>query len=217
MKIYLPVALLALIVTHPLLAAESPVRENRQYLKLPDTPIGDEFRAPLIEFVYYGCDTCLKVEQSLGAWLDEEKVLRLPSVLRPSWRPAAKLWLALERIEADPAIHRQIMEALSAKPDASLELQALIALAVELGADEKALQEEVRNPDLYKTLARIDDLSSAWEVRGVPAFVVRGRFYTDANMTNSLDNLKRVLQALMDMPGQQDVSISAAQIAVPAE
>ncbi len=217
MKLFLPVTLLALMASSLLWAAEDPVRENRQYLKLPDKPVADEFRAPIVQFVYYGCDACLKVEQELGAWLDEERVLRLPSVLRPAWRPAAKLWLALERIDADPAIHRQIMEALSAAPDASMKLEPLLALAVELGADEEALQAAITEPELYKALARIDALSDAWDVRGVPAFIVNGRFYTDANLTGTLDHLRRVLQALIDMPGQKDISISAAQIAAPAD
>ena len=87
------------------LAATEPM-EDVDYVVIAPRPGAAGGRIEVIEFFYYGCDSCHRFEPALAAWLrnlaPDVSFRRVPALRRMDWMPLTRLYFALE----DTPIHK---------------------------------------------------------------------------------------------------------------
>lgn len=161
--------------------ADSPVSGN---------PGGD---ITVIQFFDYNCGYCKKVAGALIALEARDANVRIVykefPILSAQSATAAKAALAAQRQGKYAQFHQGLMAA--GKTD-DAEIQAL---ATKLGLNYATLQKDMKDPKLDAQLARVQQLASALNINGTPAFIIGERLLpgaVDAEALVSIVNQERV-------------------------
>jgi protein-disulfide isomerase len=129
----------------------------------------------LVEFVDYNCGFC---RRALGDMLDLAKTdanLRIVLIERPVLGPgsveAARVAVALQMQDRDPATYLEFHRRLLAGPGLANKARAL-AVAAELGLDGARLEAEAAWQEVDAMLEESRKLARALGIRGTPSYVI---------------------------------------------
>ena len=164
--------------------------EDQHYTVLENVPPAQapEGKTELIEFFWYGCPHCHRLEPLLHPWLKERTDtvhLRLvPAVFSARWVVGARVYYTLEamdRLDLHPVVFDLVHE--QGRP---LKTGEGIGRMLEVfGIDPAAFAETFRSQAVTDRLEEARELPEAYGIDGVPALAVDGRYrITTRNATN---------------------------------
>lgn len=127
----------------------------------------------LVEFLDYNCHFCKRAHDDLMRLIAENDDLRVVvkdfPVLGPGSLEAAQVAVAFRAQGGDmPAFIDAMMRQEDAPADAALAR----AIALELGADETALDTALEDPGLMAAIGEAYTLAEQLDIRGTPAFIL---------------------------------------------
>jgi thiol:disulfide interchange protein DsbA len=182
------------------LAAEP--MEDVDYVLIPPQPVVERDRIEVIEFFYYGCESCNRLEPLLQSWLKalpaDVSFRRVPALRRTGWVPLTRLYFALEQLGELERLHTQVYRAVH---DGGLNLgnsSELYEWAQKAGIDRDKLAQVLDSDSVMAQVQRARDTTEAYGIRATPSFVVDGKFMTSGGMVGSLDALLPMVNALID-------------------
>ena len=192
----LPLCLTALFV--PAHAAEAGV----DYLELSSPrPTEAKGKIEVIEFFWYRCPHCYKLEPELSAWtkkLPKDVALRrVPAILNDSWEPLARAYYALAAIGLADKLHAAVFHAIH---DENIDLNkadTFFDWAAKRGADKAKLAAAYQSFSVNTQVLHSRQVAQEYKLTGVPAFAVNGKYVTSAYMTGSNPALFETLDALI--------------------
>lgn len=155
----------------------------------------------VIEFIWFGCPHCADMHPRLQAWLREPPapvhLIQRPAVFRDSWRAAAQLHHTLEAMGELPGRTAAVFEAVQLDELNLNDEAALLDWVARQGLDRERFLAAQRSPAVQARTERSAAETRAYQLRGVPAFVVDGRYLTSNGFTGSADDTLRVLSLLV--------------------
>lgn len=164
--------------------AEQKFEEELHYFSvIPEQPGGEGDRIQLIEFFWYGCPHCNTLEPHLTAWLgkkpDNIDFVRIPAMFnRPEVVLHAKTYYALELMGVIDVLHGRLFEAIN-EEHRRLRTQAEMETFLgEQGVDIERYRKSMKSFAVQTQARRASVLASRFDVRGVPAIVVDGKYRT---------------------------------------
>ena len=183
-------------------AAAAEPMEDVDYFLIAPQPVAVPGKIEVIEFFYYGCDSCNRLEPQLQSWLTtlapDVSFRRVPALRRTAWVPLTRVYFALEQIGELERLHTQVYRAVH---DEGLNLgdsSELYEWAQKYGLDRARL-ERVLDSDLVRAqVQRARDATVAYGIRATPSFVVDGRYLTSGGMVGSLEALLPIVDGLID-------------------
>lgn len=183
------------------LAAAEPM-EDVDYVLLAPQPGTGGGRIEIIEFFYYGCDSCYRFEPTLAAWLrnlaPDVSFRRVPALRRMEWVPLTRLYFALEETGALDRLHGEVYKAIHEKGINLGDSGELIRWA-EMNGLERARFEKILNSEsMSAKVQKARDTTVAYGIRATPSIVVDGKYLTSGGMLGSLDALLPVVEGLID-------------------
>lgn len=162
-----------------------------------DAPAG---RIEVVEFFWYSCPHCNAFEPLLSAWsqrLGREVALRrVPVVFRPEFEPQQRLFYTLEALRRLD-LHSQVFHAIHQERQPLNTEASILDWAQARGLDRAQVQAAYQSFGVSTKARRAEQLQQAYEVEGVPALGVAGRFYTDGEMAGSMPRAMQVVDALI--------------------
>jgi thiol:disulfide interchange protein DsbA len=172
-------------------------KEGADYLELgkaapTEAPAG---KVEVVEFFWYSCPHCNAFEPQLEAWIKQAPkdvyVRRVPVSFRPDFEPQQRLYYVLEAMGKVEELHKKVFAAIHIDKQ-MLNTADLVAAWAEKQGINKAKFVEMYNSFSVTTKARkATQLQDAYQVDGVPALGVAGRFYTSGTLAQ---NMGRALQ-----------------------
>lgn len=164
--------------------------EGDTYARIePAQPVASGDRIEVIEFFWYGCPHCHDMHPRLEAWarrLPPDVALRREAAaLRPTWESGARMHFVLEALGASERLSGSLFEAVQLD---GLDLQdeaAWFAWAAAQGLDRARVAELHRSAQAQRYVALSAEVGQRYQLRGVPAFVVDGRYLTSNSFTGS--------------------------------
>ncbi len=184
-------------------AQAKPFREGSDYLRLGrqapvDAPAG---KIEVIEFFWYSCPHCNRFEPAFEAWIKRQPadvvVKRVPVGFRDDFVPQQRLFYALEALGKLPELHSKVFHAIHVER-LRLNTQDSIADWMAKQGVERAKFLEVYNAfGVAGKARRATQLQDAYQVDGVPALGIAGRYYTDGSLAQSLDRALSVTDFLI--------------------
>lgn len=186
-----------------LASAQRRPEDGRDYRRLEKLAPAEAARGKIevVEFFWYGCPHCNAFEPRLNAWaakLPADVVLRrVPVAFRDEFVPQQRLYYTLEALGKVGELHSRVFHAIhnERKPTA-LEGQ-ILEFAEANGLDRAKFQEMYNSFAISTKARRAKLLQDQYEVDGVPALGVAGRYYTDATLAGGMDNALRVVNYLV--------------------
>lgn len=155
----------------------------------------------VVEFFWYSCPHCNEFEPKLVEWsrkLPPDVVLRrVPVAFRDDFVPQQRLFYTLEALGKVDTLHAKVFEDIHVNKQPTNREDGILAFAVKNGLDRVKFQEMYNSFTVQNKARRAKQLQDAYQVGGVPALGVAGRFYTDSELTRTLDRALQVVDYLV--------------------
>jgi thiol:disulfide interchange protein DsbA len=199
----LPAALVgAALLLFAAVSASAEPMEDVDYVLIAPQPVATPGRIEVIEFFYYGCESCDRLEPQLQAWLDtlpsDVSFRRVPALRRTAWVPLTRVYFALEELGEIDRLHTQVYRAVH---DDGLNLgnsSELYEWAQRVGLDRGKLEPLLESDLVRAQVQRARDATVAYGITATPSFVVGGRYMTNGGMAGSVDALLPIVDGLID-------------------
>ena len=183
--------------------AQGKPEEGKQYHSLgkrapTEAPAG---KIEVIEFFWYSCPHCNAFEPRLSAWTKKLPTdvyfHRIPVAFRDDFVPQQRLYYTLEALGKVDELHDKGFEAIHQKHEATNREDAILAFAEKNGLDRAKFKDLYNSFSVSAKARRATQLQDAYQVDGVPALGVAGRYYTDGTMAGNMDRALQVVDYLI--------------------
>ncbi|PLY17029.1 MAG: hypothetical protein C0631_00390 [Sedimenticola sp.] len=182
----LALMLLALLVSTVLVQAQevSQFEEELHYFSIiPEQPGGEGDRVQVVEFFWYACPHCYQLEPHLNKWLEKKPdnvdYVSIPAMFnRPNVIMHAKTFYALKLMGLAEQLHDKIFSAIhtdNMKLNTQEEMESFLASQ---DVDIEAYRKAMKSFAVQTQARRAAVLAERFDIRGVPAIVVDGKYRT---------------------------------------
>ncbi|KAF0812308.1 Thiol:disulfide interchange protein DsbA [Andreprevotia sp. IGB-42] len=187
------VGLFAAFVSATAGAAE--LREGTDYKKMATPqPVAQAGKLEVVEFFWYGCPHCFKVEPFVEEWaakLPKDVNFRRVHVYWPGRTDIeghAKIFLALQSMGVEAKYQQAVFNAIQKD---GLELrreEVLFDWVKKQGIDLNKFKANYNGFSTTQQLNKLDQMGRDYGVDGVPMFFVNGKYITSPSMTGREDD-----------------------------
>jgi len=176
--------------------------EGVDYVLIPTQPIAFPDKVEVIEFFYYGCESCNRLEPHLQSWLKtlSPDILfrRIPALRRMAWVPLTRVYFALEQLGEIDRMHTEVYRAIH-EEGINLGISSeFFQWARKHGLDQNKAEEVLDSNSVIEKVQYARDATVAYGIRATPSFVVDGRYLTSPGMLHSSDGLFPTLDILIE-------------------
>ncbi|MGI9277916.1 MAG: thiol:disulfide interchange protein DsbA/DsbL [Endozoicomonas sp.] len=193
----------------PLVSQAAPIKykEGQHYreLRYPvQTSVGKE-QVEVSEVFWYGCPHCFSLEPIVNRWkpslAKDVKFVRVPGFFSDNiWQDHAKLYHTIEVLYPDEKKMQEVHDAIFPEiQNRNNRLNTVGSVAEFLnrrfGADKKEVTKIYNSPGVTGLLSQSFSKSRGYQVTGVPAIVVDGRYVIDAKV--GLNNMPVIADFLV--------------------
>jgi thiol:disulfide interchange protein DsbA len=196
----------ALALVLPLLLNTAPaaaITPGVDYLELTPPQPTDAKRGQIevVEFFWYRCPHCFHLEPDLNAWIRKQPrdvvISRVPATLNESWVPLARAYYALDALGLEPRLHDALFDAIHVRGMDLNPPGAFLDWAVTKGVDRRKLANAYNSFGVNSKVMRAQQMTKDYNITGVPAFAVNGKYVTSAYMAGGEKQLFAVLDQLI--------------------
>ena len=178
-------------------------KEGKDYIKLakPASVSAPAGKVEVIEFFWYSCPHCNVFEPQFEAWAKSQPadvvVRRVPVAFNASFLPQQKLYFTLEGMNMLPQLHAKVFRAIHVERNGLKNDEAIFEWIGKQGVDVAKFKEVYNSFTVANQARKAAQLQNEYDVEGVPAMGVAGRYYTDGTKAGNMDNVLRVVNALI--------------------
>ena len=174
-----------LLIAFAINAQGAPV-EGTDFIQLDppqsvDTPPG---KIEVIEFFWYRCPHCYALEPELEAWVKrlprDVQFRRVPGILSEEWAIDARIFFALEALGEVDRLHGALFNAIHQNGGVRLQGPAYSKWVADWLAKQKVdmakYDAALHSFSVESKLKRAAQMARAYQLDGVPALAVQGRY-----------------------------------------
>ena len=178
-------------------------KEGKDYIKLgkPASVSAPAGKVEVVEFFWYSCPHCNAFEPQFEAWAKSQPadvvVRRVPVAFNASFVPQQKLYFALEGMNLLPQLHAKVFRAIHIERNGLKTDDAILDWVGKQGVDAAKFKEVYNSFTVANQARKAAQLQNEYDVEGVPAMGVAGRYYTDGTKAGNMENVLRVVNALV--------------------
>jgi len=197
------VSALAACATAPAWSAPEALKEGKDYLALKQrAPVeSDKGKVEVVEFFWYSCPHCNAFEPELNAWLGKlpptVDFKRVPVRFRADFEPQQRLYYSLDAMGQLPKLHGKVFHAIHVERNPLTTPQSIFEWVAKQGLDRAAFETTFNSFGVAGKAKRAAQLQEAYQVEGVPALGVAGRFYVDGGLAGSMSRALQVVDHLV--------------------
>lgn len=155
----------------------------------------------VVEFFWYGCPHCNSFEPQLEAWsksLPKDVVLRrVPVAFRTDFEPHQRLYYVLEELGKVPELHKKVFQTIHGERQPLNSAELITAWAVKQGIDRGKFTELYNSFGVATRVRKATQLQDQYQVDGVPALGVAGRYFTSGALAKSMERALQVTDFLI--------------------
>ena len=183
-------------------AAQQPhARENFEYFAIKPQAVPAGSRIEVIEFFWYGCPFCYRLQPYLDGWLKRKPAdvdfRRVPAVFRPSWAQHARIFFALQTLGELERLHQTVYRSIHVDRDSLLDADSTSAWAARNGIEAARWLAAYNAPEVERAVEQSPAVTRGYEIKGTPSLVVDGRHVTSTSMAESFSGVIGILDDLI--------------------
>lgn len=184
-------------------SAQAEVVEGKHYTVLvKPQPTGDSSKIEVLEFFWYGCPHCYSLHPHLKTWLtnkpDDVDFRYVPANLRANWVTSAKIFYTIEAMDKTDALHDLIYDAIHRDKIDLHQETVLFDWIEKQGIDRKKFENTYQSFAVQNQVAKVTQMMRQYQLNGVPALVVNGKYFTSGGMSSTPQGTVDTLNALIE-------------------
>lgn len=156
-------------------------------------------KVEVIEFFWYGCPHCFELEPTLKKWLerkpDDVTFRRVPAIFRQSWVAGAQTFYALETLGELDRLHSKVFDAIHLERQPFNDMTAISGWMGKNGIESKKFEDAAKSFAVSGKVQRAQQMSAAYQLTGVPALVVDGKYIA---LGNSFEGMLVIVDQLIE-------------------
>lgn len=181
--------------------ARAELVKGRDYLVIePAQPVSSGRKIEVLEFFWYGCPHCNRLEPHLNAWLKRKPAdadfRRVPAAFRESWLPLARAQYALQSLGLADKLHGELFAAIHDQKTLDIKTLArdpapLFDWVAGKGVDRKKFAAAYNSPEVTARTQSTIETTGKYALPDVPAVVINGRYLIAPSMAGYSDGDKK--------------------------
>lgn len=193
------------LVTAGFASAQQPaLRPKLEYIVVePPQPVTTGERIEVVEFFWYGCPHCYRLQPSLEAWLKRKpadvELRRIPAIFRDSWAAHARVYYTLDALGEVGRLHQAVYRALHEEELALNTANTTADWAARNGIEPARWLTAYNSADVERKVQESRSYTKAYGVPGTPSLVVDGRYLTSSGMSETMPGVITILDGLIAM------------------
>jgi thiol:disulfide interchange protein DsbA len=176
-------SLVAALALSPWLPAGTAIAQQpgTDYTPLkPELPVETPGKIEVIEFFWYGCPACYKMEPLLEAWVPklpaDTQFRRIPGVFNERWALDAAIYYSFEGMGVLEKVHRPFFDAIHKDRLRTDNGAALNQWLERNGVNPKKFEEMSKSFGVQSRVRRAAQQGAAYKIEGTPTLAVHGRY-----------------------------------------
>jgi thiol:disulfide interchange protein DsbA len=121
----------------------------------------------------------------------------MPGAVSPNWVPHAKAFYAAKMLGVLDKFHEPLFKAIHEQKRRIFTDEQIIRFAAEQGIDEDAFRNAFNSFPVDMQVRKAADLAKHYNIDGVPAMVVDGKYVTSVSQTGSTERMFDVIDYLV--------------------
>ena len=186
----------------PSISAELVEGRDYQVLKNPQ-PTKNEDRIEVLEFFWYGCPHCNNLHPYIKNWLknkpDDVDFQYVPAIFRDNWAPGAKMFYTISAMDGLDTLHDRIYDAIHQKKVDLSNEDIILDWIGRQEVDKEKFVELYHSFTTHSQVAHANQMMQKFQISGVPAFVVEGRYLVRGKKGGGPQDTIRLLEAVIEM------------------
>lgn len=184
-------------------AAAEEYQAGVHYIELPTAVrTADPAKVEVTEMFGYSCPHCYSLEPALDKWHDtlpaDVDFKRVPVVFGRSWEPLARAYYVADLLGALDKTHQPTFEAIHKERKRFRGVDDLADFYAELGVDAAKFKKYYDSFATTTKLNQGDSKVRSYQVDGVPALVINGKYRITAGMAGSQEEMLKVAEYLIE-------------------
>lgn len=183
-----------------LLATGSAVAEPWATLPQPQ-PTRNPAKVEVIEFFWYGCPHCYDAEPRVAGWLKKQpaevEFVRVPAIFNPRWAVLGRAFYAMQQLKLGDKEHRALFDAIHRDRKNLNDEASLVEFFATLGVPADKFRSAFNDFDVDGKVRRANQMTAAYGLEGVPAFIVNGKYRIDGTLAGSEAGMFEALDQLV--------------------
>lgn len=169
----------------------------------PAQPTQSGGKIEVLEIFWYGCPHCYDFDPALEAWVenkaDDVEFRRMPGIFRKNWVPHAKAYYAAEKLGILDDFHTSLFTEIHEYNKRIFTEDAIFSFVERLdGVDIDAFKQAYNAFSTESKVKQATRLSRAYGIRGVPAIIINGKYWSSGSLAGNYPDLLKVVDALVD-------------------
>ncbi|BBE10370.1 Thiol:disulfide interchange protein [Mycoavidus cysteinexigens] len=171
--------------------------KHYKVLKTPQAVSVPAGKIEVIEFFWYGCPHCKDFDPLIEAWASKQGpdvvFKRVPIAFDASLEVYQKLYHALDKLGVATQMAPKIFKAIHVDRNYLKTTEAQAEFVAQHGVDKKKFLEIYHSFSTAAEVQRDNKLMVDYNLTGVPALAVQGKYEVSPALTNSLEGVMPVL------------------------
>ena len=190
-------------------------KEGQHYIRMvPSQPtMGGADKVEVAEFFWYGCPHCYSFEPTINAWAADipasARFVRIPVVWKNVHELHARVFYTMEVLARNgtladgEAFHNAVFQEIQTRGNRLTSEDSIRRLFERFGVDAEAFDKTWKSFEVDQKLRVAKDLGRRYNIQGVPAVVVNGKYRTGGQEAGSYDAVPDVIDELIARESQR--------------
>ena len=195
--------LLGLALAAACLAARAQSISPKDFQALdPPHPVSTGERIEVLEFFYYGCPVCYEAQPHISRWLlkagPDVAIVRVPAAFTESSESFARTFYTLGTMNEIARLHWPLYDNHHFDGKELNEEKNVIAWVAANGVERERFTELWHSDQVKAQVEAAKKALETYGVKGVPTFVIDGKYMTSARLSGGVQRMMQTVQYLVE-------------------
>ncbi|MFK0085685.1 thiol:disulfide interchange protein DsbA [Pseudomonas sp. NPDC090755] len=182
--------------------AAEPIEAGKQYTELSNpVPVSVPGKIEVVELFWYGCPHCYHFEPTINPWAEklpkDVNFRRVPAMFGGPWDAHGRMFLTLEAMGVEHKVHAAVFDAIQNQRKQLTKPEDMAEFLATQGVDKDKFLTTFKSFAIDGQVKQARDLAKKYDVKGVPAMVVNGKYLFDLGTAGGPEGVLNVADQLI--------------------
>ena len=183
-------------------AQAEPIEAGKQYVELSSAvPVSKPGKIEVVELFWYGCPHCYHFEPTINPWIaklpDDVNFVRVPAMFGGVWDLHGQMFITLQTMGVEAKVHSAVFEAIQKDGKKLATPEEMAEFLATQGVDKDAFLKTYNSFGVKGQVANAKRLGMAYQISGVPALIVNGKYRFDIGSSGGAEQALDVADQLI--------------------